>query len=121
MPPQLGGFFAEEVEPLLGRGAGPVVVIISDALRYEVAHELAERLERQTRGICELSGRGAPVPSITSLGMASLLPPAPLAIDDAFRVRWGGSFPAPRPPSARRSCEAPARRRGRLGTRSCSP
>ena len=25
----------------------------------------------------------------TSLGMASLLPPAPLAIDDAFRVRWG--------------------------------
>ena len=64
----------------------------------------------------------APLPSITSLGMASLLPPAPLAIDDAFRVRWGGgSFPAPRPPSARRSCEAPARRRGRLGTRSCSP
>ena len=93
MPPQLGGFFAEEVEPLLGRGAGPVVVIISDALRYEVAHELAERLERQTRGICELSGRGAPFPSITSLGMASLLPPAPLAIDDAFRVRWGGELP----------------------------
>ena len=88
--PQLGGFFAEEVEPLLGRGAGPVVVIISDALRYEVAHELAGRLERQTRGICELSGRGAPFPSITSLGMASLLPPAPLELGQPAARPHGG-------------------------------
>ena len=91
MPPQLGGFFAEEVEPLLGRGAGPVVVIISDALRYEVAHELAERLERQTRGICELSGRGAPSPRSRAWAWRRCSRPPRSSSDSLLRVRMGAS------------------------------
>ena len=50
-----------------------VVVIISDALRYEVAVELQERLNK-FRGKVELNDLVGLVPSITKVGMASLLP-----------------------------------------------
>lgn len=52
-----------------------VAVIISDALRYEVASEIKEKLlkEANTKEI-SLTGMLTSLPSITSLGMASLLP-----------------------------------------------
>ncbi|MGL6024663.1 MAG: BREX-1 system phosphatase PglZ type A, partial [Cetobacterium sp.] len=52
-----------------------VAVIISDALRYEVGSEIKERLlkEANTKEI-SLTGMLTSLPSITSLGMASLLP-----------------------------------------------
>lgn len=52
-----------------------VAVIISDALRYEVATEIKEKLlkEASTKEIT-LSGMVTGLPSITSLGMANLLP-----------------------------------------------
>lgn len=61
------------VEPANRRGKR-IWVIVSDALRYEVASELAERLERETKGQCKLSAVQGVFPSITRCGMAALLP-----------------------------------------------
>lgn len=49
-------------------------VIISDALRYEVAAELAEQLRRETQSKVKLSGIQGIFPTITKFGMAALLP-----------------------------------------------
>jgi uncharacterized protein (TIGR02687 family) len=49
-------------------------VIISDALRYEVAVSLAEQLRRETQSQVELSSCEAIFPTITKFGMAALLP-----------------------------------------------
>lgn len=51
-----------------------VVVIISDAMRYEVAAELKEVLNKDTWGLVELEFMAGVLPSYTKLGMASLLP-----------------------------------------------
>ena len=58
-------------------------VVVSDALRYEVATELAERLERDTKGSCELTSMQATLPSITKCGMAALLPHGTFALERA--------------------------------------
>ncbi|SDC56483.1 BREX-1 system phosphatase PglZ type A [Geotoga petraea] len=50
------------------------VVIISDALRFEVAKELEEKLNENFRSETKLNTRVSSIPSITSIGMASLLP-----------------------------------------------
>ena len=71
--PRQRDFSLSEVEPAMARGER-MVVIASDALRYEVACELAERLEAETKGRCELASAQAPFPSITATGMAALLP-----------------------------------------------
>lgn len=55
-------------------GAKRTLVIISDALRYEVAAELAERLERTTSGSAQLKSMQGIFPSVTEFGMAALLP-----------------------------------------------
>lgn len=51
-------------------------VIISDALRYEIATELHDRIKSDAilKGQTTLTSMIAPLPSITKLGMASLLP-----------------------------------------------
>lgn len=72
IPRQLD-FFMSSVEPIM-RAGKRACVIVSDALRYEVAAELAEALEQNTKGTCELASMQATFPSITSCGMASLLP-----------------------------------------------
>ena len=51
-----------------------IVVIISDALRYETAVELNERLNRELNGASSVHTMLGVVPSYTKLGMASLLP-----------------------------------------------
>ena len=51
-----------------------VFVIISDALRYEVAASLAEQLRRETQSKVSLSSMQSIFPSITKFGMAALLP-----------------------------------------------
>lgn len=58
-------------------GSGDVkrtLVIVSDALRFEVADELAQRLERATAGTAELKSMQGVFPSVTEFGMAALLP-----------------------------------------------
>ena len=66
------GFYLRVVEPLVH--AGGCVVIISDALRYEVARELAALLNPEFSGDVELSSMQAVFPSVTATGMAALLP-----------------------------------------------
>ena len=64
-------------EPLL-RKTKRTWVIISDALRFEVAAALGEELERTTQGQVHLASMQAGFPSITACGMAALLPHAKL-------------------------------------------
>ena len=51
-----------------------VYVIISDAMRYEVAATLAEQLQRETQAKVDLKSMQGVFPTITKFGMAALLP-----------------------------------------------
>lgn len=51
-----------------------VYVIISDALRYEVAASLADQLRRETQSKVTIDSMEAIFPTITKFGMAALLP-----------------------------------------------
>ena len=73
-------FFEERVLSGAG-GAKKTLVIVSDGLRYEVAAELAERLERDTKGSAELRSMQGVFPSITEFGMAALLPHNTMSYD----------------------------------------
>jgi uncharacterized protein (TIGR02687 family) len=59
-----------------------VVVIISDALRYEVAEEALREIRKLNRFDAELKPMIAALPSYTQLGMAALLPHRSLAFRD---------------------------------------
>ena len=59
-----------------------VVVIISDALRYEVAEEALREIRKLNRFDAELKPMIGVLPSYTQLGMAALLPHRQLAIRD---------------------------------------
>lgn len=77
--PWQGGFFNDEVLGIAG-GTAPVVVGVADAMRYEVAQELAERLAQRTRGQAEVGAMQSVFPSETKYGMAALLPHKSLSI-----------------------------------------
>ena len=66
-------------------------VIISDALRYEVASELSERIVRTTKGTAELESMQAIFPSITKFGMAALLPGKSISVNDSMDVLVDGN------------------------------
>lgn len=66
-------FFAETVAPFLKKGK-KVVVIISDALRFEAAEELVRKIRQEDRYEAELAPALSAIPSYTQLGMAALLP-----------------------------------------------
>lgn len=72
-------FYMNKVDSL-AQGKKRAWVIASDALRYEVAAELAERLERETKGTSKLTAMQSVLPSITKCGMAALLPHGSLAL-----------------------------------------
>ena len=67
------GFWAEIMDlPKPGRR---IAVMFVDALRYELAQQLRESLEEEGAGDqCELTARLAAIPTVTSIGMAALLP-----------------------------------------------
>jgi uncharacterized protein (TIGR02687 family) len=68
-----------------------VVVIISDALRYEVAEEALREIRKLNRFDAELKPMIATLPSYTQLGMAALLPHRSLAFrDDSDLVMLDG-------------------------------
>jgi uncharacterized protein (TIGR02687 family) len=67
-------FYAGYVEPLVRDGDKKAVVIISDALRYEVAEELGSRIRQEDRFDATLDAVLGVLPSYTQLGMAALLP-----------------------------------------------
>ncbi len=65
-------FFDAKVSPILEKQK--IVVIISDALRYECGVELASEINRISKFNAELEMMVSVIPSYTQLGMASLLP-----------------------------------------------
>ena len=62
------------------------VVIISDALRYEVGQELFKRMMDDPKCSAKLYVQLSVLPSYTRLGMAALLPHNTLTMTDDFRV-----------------------------------
>ena len=73
-------FFAREVQPVLDADPGRrVVVIISDAFRYEAAQELFAAMRGTDRYQATMDSMLGVLPSYTALGMASLLPHGQLA------------------------------------------
>lgn len=67
-------FYSRYVEPLVRDGDKKAVVIISDALRYEVADELGSLIRQENRFDAVLEAVLGVLPSYTQLGMAALLP-----------------------------------------------
>ena len=66
--------FYWHVLPTFVGSAKTTVVIVSDALRYEVARDVAALLERERGGNVKVSSMQAVFPSITEVGMPALLP-----------------------------------------------
>ena len=62
------------------------VVIISDAMRYEVGEELFRRMLDDTKCSAKLEAQLSVLPSYTRLGMAALLPHQTLTMTDDYRV-----------------------------------
>ncbi|MBN2887024.1 MAG: BREX-1 system phosphatase PglZ type A [Chromatiaceae bacterium] len=75
-------FYATQVLPFRRRDQ-KVVVIISDALRYEIGEELLRKVRALDRYQAELSALFGVLPSYTQLGMAALLPNCDLRIAEA--------------------------------------
>ena len=62
------------------------VVIISDAMRYEVWQELLKRMLDDPKCTAKMEAQLSVLPSYTRLGMAALLPHKTLTMTDDFRV-----------------------------------
>ena len=77
--PEQEMFYRYKIAPLTSR----IFVIISDAMRYEVAATLAEELERDIPSEVQLTSCQSMFPSITKFGMAALLPHKELTVAPA--------------------------------------
>ena len=71
-------------------GKNRVIVIISDAFRYECAKGLMERLELDEKCTPKLECMISGLPSVTSVGMASLLPHKELHVNEKLNVTVDG-------------------------------
>ena len=67
-----------------------IIVIISDAFRYEVGKELIERFKYDEKIEAEIEPQIGVLPSYTSLGMAVLLPNEDIEITDDYKVYLDG-------------------------------
>ena len=65
--------FEQVVHPLLSKDGARVAVLLVDALRYEMAAELGERLDTPDTSV-HLTARLAELPTITNVGMNALAP-----------------------------------------------
>jgi uncharacterized protein (TIGR02687 family) len=85
-------FFKQKVEPLFEGTIKRVFVVISDALRFEVAQELVQQTNSKSRFKASLDGMLGVLPSYTALGMAALLPHKTLAykVGNAVEVQVDG-------------------------------
>jgi len=74
-------FYERQVKPFTSKNR-KIFVIISDALRYEIGHELLGMIRSEDRYDAELEPMLGMLPSYTQLGMASLLPNKALSFAD---------------------------------------
>lgn len=79
-------FFSKYVEYSKDR----IVVIISDAFRYETAYTLFEKLQADEKCSASISAMQGVLPSYTPLGMASLLPHRTIEYTDSYSVLIDG-------------------------------
>ena len=75
--PQQTDFYRNRIQNADSR----VFVVISDALRYEVAASLAEQLRRETQADVKLQDVQGIFPTVTKFGMAALLPHKELEVE----------------------------------------
>lgn len=75
--PEQTDFYRERISSSTNR----IYVIISDALRYEVAVELADDLRREMQAEVSVSSMQAIFPTVTKFGMAALLPHDKLSVE----------------------------------------
>lgn len=78
-------FWKSQIVPYIQQNK-KIFVIISDALRYEVAAELMSLIRKEDRFEAELSAMAGTLPSITSVGMAALLPHETISFDNKHNV-----------------------------------
>ena len=88
--PEQRRFYSRFVAPNAQKG-NRVFVVISDALRYEVAAELSEHLSHATKGKSILDAVQATFPSVTKFGMAALLPGKELSVNEKLEVFVDGN------------------------------
>lgn len=81
-------FFQQYIKPTTS--TSHAFVIISDALRYEVAAELCDAITRTTKGSAKLEAVQSVFPSITKFGMAALLPGKDFSLTDDMDVLLDG-------------------------------
>ncbi|UNQ32972.1 BREX-1 system phosphatase PglZ type A [Prescottella equi] len=86
---RLGGFARYDLP-----AKAKTLVVVSDALRYEVGAELAARMNSDDWFSATLEPRLAPLPSFTKLGMAAMLPHNRLELADDGTVRADGASTA---------------------------
>lgn len=79
-------FYARKVAPIKDQ----LVVIISDAMRYEVGVSLLERLQADEKCKVTMSTMNSVRPSITKTGMAALLPHYEMSMTEDFHVLVDG-------------------------------
>ncbi len=82
-------FYNRQVETILQTTqVKKVFVIISDALRYEVAHDISDQINNEKRYLSTISSQLGVVPSYTQLGMAALLPHNKLTAHIGSKVEY---------------------------------
>lgn len=86
---QQSNLYRDHIKPIIC-GSGRVYVIISDALRFETAAELSEKLIKETNGTADISAVQSVFPGITKFGMAALLPHKDLALNDGLKMLCDG-------------------------------
>ena len=81
-------FYTNNILSILDKRREKVFVIISDALRYEVAGELTDILnrEKRLRGEAKLGFMLGCIPSYTKLGMACLLPHKKIELTEDAKI-----------------------------------
>lgn len=79
-------FYERKVLPLFDGGVKRVYVLISDAFRFEVAHELVQHTNSKSRFKASLDSMLGVLPSYTALGMAALLPHQTLAYKESANL-----------------------------------
>ncbi|WP_088049433.1 BREX-1 system phosphatase PglZ type A [Virgibacillus dakarensis] len=87
--PQQNDFYHHSVQGYLANDER-IFVIISDALRYEVANELTDALNNGRRATAKLTAMQSVLPSYTALGMAALLPHKQVSYTDDGKVILDG-------------------------------
>ena len=87
--PHQEDFYRYFVKPVVANGSR-AFVIISDALRYEVAVELTGQLLRETKGSAKIGSIQSIFPSVTKFGMAALLPHKELTLSDDITILCDG-------------------------------